>query len=414
MESYDVAVVGAGIVGLATTLNLLQRAPKLRVVVLEKEASVALHQTGHNSGVLHSGIYYRPGSSKATLCTLGVRAMRRFCDEHDVPYQLCGKVIVATEASELPALAELEQRGRANGVRGLRRLEREELVEIEPQARGIAALYSPETGIVDYGLVAQSMAAEAVNHGAQLLLGHAVRSIRTGDQQVIETNVGEVRTRVLVNCAGLQADRVAQLAGVSPGIQIVPFRGEYFTLRPDRVALVRGLIYPVPDPRLPFLGVHFTRRIQGGVECGPNAVLALAREGYNWSRMSVSDLTETLAYTGFWHVAARYWRVGAFELYRSLNRRVFAASLARLVPEVGPDDLVPSGAGVRAQAVAPDGRLIDDFVIEESEHSVHVLNAPSPAATASISIGAHVAERVLRKILPTGLRHAIEETGGIA
>ena len=393
MDGYDVVVVGCGIVGLATGLALQERDPHLRLVFVDKEPEIARHQSGHNSGVIHSGIYYRPGSLKARLCVDGARRMRSFCEEHGVAYELCGKVIVATEEHELSRLAELEQRGVANGVVGVQRLTPEGLSQIEPAARGIAALHVPHTGIVDYVAVAQAMAANLVRHGAAFRLGERVVGFRpvAGGVTVL-TSADPISTQFVVNCAGLHADQVAQMAGLTPAVRIIPFRGEYFLLRPERANLVRGLIYPVPDPQLPFLGVHFTRRIGGGVECGPNAVLAFAREGYTWGHVVPGEILQTMLYRGFWRITGRYWRSGLYEIYRSLNRRAFAESLTRLVPGIQTSDLIQSAAGVRAQAVSQEGILVDDFVIQESEAGVHVLNAPSPAATAALSIGDRLAD----------------------
>ena len=391
-STWDVVVVGAGIVGLASARALAERSPGLRLAVLDKEREVAVHQTGHNSGVIHSGVYYRPGSLKARLCVAGARQMIDYCRSHNIPHELCGKVIVATDESEIGRLDELERRGHANGVPGLRRLSAAELRDLEPQAAGIAALHSPHTGIVDYRTVARCMAADLITRGVPIMMSHSVRGIQRGREElVVTTSTGRLTAHFLVNCAGLHSDEVARMAGARPRVRIVPFRGEYYFLRPEARTLIRGLIYPVPDPDLPFLGVHFTRTVEGEVEAGPNAVLALAREGYARTVVDVGDMRETLTYFGFWRLASRYWRTGIDEFRRSFSRAAFAASLQRLVPAVQETDLVPGGAGVRAQAVAADGMLVDDFVIEHSPRAVHVLNAPSPAATASIAIGDHVA-----------------------
>lgn len=389
---FDMAIVGGGIVGLATGRALLERHPSLRLTVLEKEAEVAAHQTGHNSGVIHSGIYYRPGSLKARLCVEGARRMIEFCQSHGIRYELCGKVIVATEERELGPLEELYRRGTASGVPGLRKIVPDELRDIEPHAAGIAALHSPGTGIVDYREVARAIAADLERRGAVIATGSGVLAIdRDGSHLRIQTARGEVTARHLINCAGLYSDAVARKMGVRPDVQIVPFRGEYYFLRPQRRHLVRGLIYPVPDPRLPFLGVHLTRTVHGEVEAGPNAVLAFAREGYAWSRIRPEELWETLSYRGFRALAARHWRTGLYEMYRSLSKAEFVRSLQRLAPEIRPEDVAPGGAGVRAQAVDGEGRLVDDFRIVETPGAIHVLNAPSPAATASLAIGAHIA-----------------------
>jgi L-2-hydroxyglutarate oxidase len=389
---FDIAIVGGGIVGLATAVTLLKQWPALRVVVLEKEPKVAVHQTGHNSGVIHSGIYYKPGSLKANLCVDGVQRMTAFCEEHGIRYERCGKVIVATNNRELPALEELYRRGTANGVPGLRKISREELQEIEPHAAGIAALHSPNTGIVDYAEVARAMAADVGNRGAAVRTGAEVLAIhQDGSGLRIETTAGEIATRFLINCAGLYADEIARKMGIEPDVRIIPFRGEYYFLRKERQELVRGLIYPVPDPQMPFLGVHFTRTVHGKVEAGPNAVLAFAREGYTKGRIRPAELWATLSYPGFRKLAGRFWRTGLYEYYRSFSKAEFVRGLQRLVPEITMEDVSPGGAGVRAQAVARDGNLVDDFRIVELPRAIHVLSAPSPAATASLAIGNYVA-----------------------
>jgi (S)-2-hydroxyglutarate dehydrogenase len=391
-ERFDVAVVGGGIVGLATTRALLEAHPRLRLVVLEKEARLASHQTGHNSGVIHSGIYYKPGSHKARLCVEGARLMKAFCAEHGIRVDPIGKVIVATSEAELPRLDTLFQRGQANGVEGLALLDASRLREIEPHARAVRAIHSPTTSIVDYGEVAQAMARDLLTRGAIIRTGARVTAIqRNGEGFDLSTASGPVQARRLVNCAGLYSDVVARLAGARPGVRIVPFRGEYYMIRPERHDLVRGLIYPVPDPRFPFLGVHFTRTVHGEVEAGPNAVLAFAREGYRFGRVHPRELLGTLGYRGFWSMARKYWRMGGYEMYRSLSKAAFVEALRRLLPDIGPADITPGGAGVRAQAVAEDGTLLDDFSIVRSADAIHVLNAPSPAATASLAIGRHIA-----------------------
>lgn len=392
----DVAVVGGGIVGVATAMAVLARA-RVSLAVVEKEPRLAAHQTGNNSGVIHSGLYYRPGSLKARNCTAGREALLRFCSEHGIPAERCGKVVVATRAEQVPVLEELRRRGEANGLVGLRRLGPGEIREIEPHAAGVAGLFVPQTGIVDYVRVTEAYAEEVRRGGGEVMLGAPVRKVaRDGDGMVLETGKGEVRCRFLVNCAGLQSDRVARLAGVEPGVLIVPFRGEYYRLAQGRDGLVRNLVYPVPDPEFPFLGVHFTRMVGGGVEAGPNAVLALKREGYTRWSFSLRDTATTFAYPGFWRMARSYWRMGFGEYWRSFDKRAFVRALQALIPEIEPADLTPGGAGVRAQALDPSGRLLDDFRIVEGERQVHVLNAPSPAATASISIGATVAATALR------------------
>jgi len=391
---YDVAVIGGGILGLATAMELTARYPGLGLVVLEKEEQVGTHQSGHNSGVIHSGLYYRPGSAKAEMAVRGARLMVEFCQAHGIPHELCGKVVVATTPDEVARLEELERRGRANGVVGLRAIDADELRVLEPHAAGVRGLHVGSTGIVDYGAVVDAYRRVVEERGGELRLGAAVRSIkRTEDGLRLRTRGGTVETRYAINCAGLYADRVAALAGQEPTLRIVPFRGEYYVLRPERRQLVRNLIYPVPDPRFPFLGVHFTRRIDGRVEAGPNAVLALKREGYAWRDVDLREAWATLSYPGFWRLSRRYWRTGGGEVVRSLSRRALVRALQRLLPAVEARDLLRAGAGVRAQALDRDGSLVDDFRIEESERMVHVLNAPSPAATASLCIGATIADR---------------------
>jgi len=391
-DRYDVAIVGGGIVGLATARALLEAAPRTRLVILEKEAALGQHQTGHNSGVIHSGIYYRPGSFKARLCVEGARLMTEFCARQGIRVEPVGKVIVATDPAELPRLQALFERGTANGVRGLALIDPDRLREREPHAAAIRAIHSPATAIVDYSEVAAALARELVAAGATVETRARVLAAHHGaDGFLLTTSRSEVRARRLVNCAGLYSDVVARLAGAAPDVRIIPFRGEYYLLRPERRDLVRGLIYPVPDPEFPFLGVHFTRTVHGEVEAGPNAVLAFAREGYQFGRVHVGELGRTLGYRGFWAMARRYWRTGGYEVFRSLSRRAFVRALQRLVPAIGAGDVVRGGAGVRAQAVTPEGALVDDFRIVEAPDAIHVLNAPSPAATASLAIGRHIA-----------------------
>ena len=387
---YDIAIIGGGIVGLATALALSERFPSLSAVIIEKESRLASHQTGHNSGVIHAGIYYKPGSYKAKLCVEGGRRMKAFCEANGVRYENCGKVIVATTEAERPRLMALYERGTANGVEGLALIDPARLREIEPYARAVAALHSPATAIVDYTEVSRAMAANLESRGVVLHTGMRVHAIRRAERLYVESSSGTVAAHHLINCAGLYADTVARMMGVRPEVQIIPFRGEYYTLRrgQDRV---RGLIYPVPDPEFPFLGVHFTKRIQGEVEAGPNAVLAFAREGYRLASINPAEMLETVVYRGFWAMAAKYWRTGLYEMYRSVSKPAFLRALQRLVPDLEEHDLEPGGAGVRAQAVAPDGSLVDDFKISETPHAIHVLNAPSPAATASLAIGRHIA-----------------------
>jgi L-2-hydroxyglutarate oxidase LhgO len=388
----DVVVVGGGIVGLATALALVERAPDLRVTVLEKEAEVGRHQTGHNSGVIHSGLYYRPGSAKARLCVEGGRLLRAFCADAGIPVHECGKVVVATNAAEAARLDELYARGVANGVARLELLSADGLRRIEPHAAGVRALWSPTTAVVDFRQVARALAAGLQRRGVQVATARRVVGVRRVSAGfVVQTPHTDVAARWLVNCAGLYSDVVARMAGARPDVQIVPFRGEYYMLRPERAHLVRGLIYPVPDPRFPFLGVHLTRTIHGGVEAGPNAVLALAREGYTRWRVRPAEVAMLLAYPGFWRMVRRYWRTGLHEVVRSLSTRAFVRALQRLVPALDVADVVRAGAGVRAQAVRPDGTLEDDFRIVATAGAIHVLNAPSPAATSALAIGRHVA-----------------------
>ncbi len=391
--TYDIAIIGGGIVGLATARAILERAPRARLTILEKEADIAQHQTGHNSGVIHSGIYYKPGSHKARLCVEGARLMKAYCDKNGIPVETCGKVIVATSQDEVPRLKTLYERGVANGVPGVSMIDAARLTEIEPHARALAGIHSPQTAIVDYRRVAETLAKELTGSGLTLERNFRVASIARSRGEV---RLGAADSRVvtatyLVNCAGLHSDTVARLAGAAVDVQIVPFRGEYYMLRPERRSLVNGLIYPVPDPEFPFLGVHFTRTVHGDVEAGPNAVLALAREGYTWRRVRPAELLATLRFAGFRTMARKYWRTGAYEMYRSLSKRAFVSALQRLVPGLRAEDIRPGGAGVRAQAVTAGGALVDDFRIVQSADAVHVLNAPSPAATASLAIGRHIA-----------------------
>jgi (S)-2-hydroxyglutarate dehydrogenase len=391
---FDLTIIGGGIVGLATALEVTQRYPRLRLAVLEKEEGLAVHQTGHNSGVIHSGIYYKPGSLKAQMCVTGAKALVTFCDQHSIPYERCGKVVVATTAEELPCLEELHRRGIANGVEGMEMIGPERLRELEPHATGIKALHVPTTGIIDFPRVAQAYAKLIQERGGEIRLRHHVyRIIQASDGLILETSQGSVATQHLVNCGGLFCDRVARMAGASPDMQIVPFRGEYYMIAPHRRSLVKNLIYPVPDPALPFLGVHFTRTIDGLVEAGPNAVLALAREGYRKSDFVPRDLGETLTFPGFWKMARRYWQTGMGEMIRSFSKAAFVKALQRLLPELTADDLQPGGSGVRAQAIASSGALVDDFAISVTDRALHVLNAPSPGATASLAIGQMIVEK---------------------
>jgi (S)-2-hydroxyglutarate dehydrogenase len=390
-DAFDLIVVGGGIVGLATAMTLAKSYPGLKLALVEKESALAQHQTGHNSGVIHSGIYYRPGSLKARLCVLGAQQLVRFCEDNAVPYERCGKLVVATDPAEIPRLRELHRRGTANGVPGLRLLEAAEARNLEPHTRCVQALHVPTTGIVDFRQVAQAYARQFTGAGGKVFLNHAVQAIAVHSGGVrVATSQGAFTSRLLINCAGLYADRVALMAGTPIPCQIVPFRGEYYQLRPERNLLVRGLIYPVPDPRFPFLGVHFTRMIDGHVEAGPNAVLAWAREGYQKHDVVWHELAEILQYKGFWHLVSRYWRPGCKELVRSHSRAMFAQALQKLIPEIGREDLLPGGSGVRAQALGHDGALLDDFVVLQAGCMVHLLNAPSPAATSSLAIAEHL------------------------
>jgi (S)-2-hydroxyglutarate dehydrogenase len=390
---YEVAVIGGGIVGVATAMALSEGSPGLSLVLLEKEGALAQHQTGHNSGVIHSGLYYKPGSLKALNCVSGREALYRFCAQQDIRHERCGKIVVATEEKQLPALDELQRRGEANGLLGVRRLDAGDLRQIEPHTAGIAGLHVPETGIVDFVAVTEAMAAQVRRQGGEIRLGAKVTAIsRIAGGFRLRTAAGAVECRSFINCTGLDCDRVARLSGADPGLRIVPFRGEYYRLRPERRSLVRHLIYPVPDPAFPFLGVHFTRRVDGEVEAGPNAVLAFKREGYGRLSFSLRDTLDTLAYRGFWRLAGGYWATGLGEYRRSLHKGSFVRELQKLLPELCAQDLLPGGAGVRAQAVTLDGKLVDDFRIVQEAGMIHVLNAPSPAATASISIGREVAE----------------------
>jgi L-2-hydroxyglutarate oxidase len=393
----SVYIIGGGIVGLSTAMALAQGTPALRPVVLEKEASLAEHQTGHNSGVIHSGIYYKPGSLKARFTVQGAREMVEFAKAHDIAYEVCGKVVVATLPEELPRLEELHRRGTANGTPGLEMIGPERLRELEPHAAGLGALHVASTGIIDYVAVARAYAAVVRRQGGEIRTGARVLGIRRdGDAWVIETSAGAERAARLINCAGLHSDVMARLAGTAPPVRIVPFRGEYYELEKSRESLVRSLIYPVPDPTFPFLGVHFTRMVHGGVEAGPNAVLSFKREGYRRTDFDARDAWDTLSYPGFWRLARKYWRTGAGEFYRSFSKAAFVRALQRLLPDLRAEDLHPSGAGVRAQAIDPTGSLVDDFSIQAIGGIIHVLNAPSPAATASLPIGRAIADEARR------------------
>lgn len=398
MTQTSVVIVGGGIVGLATAYRLMERYPDVRVTVLEKETRIAQHQTGHNSGVLHSGIYYKPGSLKAINCRAGKVAMEEFCQREGVPFDVCGKVIVATSEAELPALDTIFERGKANGV-ACEVIDRDRLAELEPHTRGVRAIHVPETGIVNYVDVCHRMADRVIAAGGRVVTGAKVYAVqRVGDDLVFTTTIGEFTANLAVNCAGLYCDRVAAIAGAVPEVKIVPFRGEYFELKPAAEHLVKNLIYPVPDPAFPFLGVHFTRMIGGGVECGPNAVLAFGREAYTRWQLSPRELSETLAFPGFRTMASKYWRTGMGEMWRSFSKGAFVSALQKLIPEIRASHLVAAPAGIRAQAIRKDGQLVDDFLVEETERFIHVLNAPSPAATASLNIGNLVVDRLAQKM----------------
>jgi (S)-2-hydroxyglutarate dehydrogenase len=387
----DLLIIGAGIVGLATALETTRRFPSMRVIVVEKEDRVAAHQTGHNSGVIHSGLYYRTGSLKARNCVAGAASMKRFCQENGVPYEECGKLVVATSEDELTRLKGLHERGKANGVPGLRWMTREEFRELEPHCEGLSALHVPSTGIVDYKLVAEKYAQLIQRAGGEIVLGALVVGLRAGnDGNIVETKAGTFRARYVINCAGLYSDAITRMAGLQTNLEIIPFRGEYYEIRPERRTLINNLIYPVPDPRFPFLGVHFTRRVNGSVEAGPNAVLAFGREGYSGSSPDMTEAVEMMRFPGFWKMAKRYWKKGLEEQYRAWTKSAFTKALQVLVPELQDSDLAPGGSGVRAQAVDADGNLVDDFYFVHSGRMIHVCNVPSPAATASLEIGKEI------------------------
>jgi L-2-hydroxyglutarate oxidase len=395
LVTVKIAIIGGGIVGLATAYRLGERDPGAEITVLEKEAGVGQHQTGHNSGVLHCGLYYKPGTIRARLAVTGIRQMVEFCQANGVAHDVCGKLVVATEESEVPRLGALLERGTANGVAGLRLLGPEQMREIEPHVGGVAALHVPQEGIVDYPGVCDALVARLREHGTRVVTGARVRKLRhNGPGWVAETTAGEFPADYIINCAGLQCDRVSQLAGERREMRILPFRGEYYKIRPERQYLVRNLIYPTADPRFPFLGLHFTRLIHGGIEAGPNAVLAFAREGYRKTDFNLADVIDALTYRGFRRFLARYPSIAWYELRRSFSRKLFCRSLQRLVPEIQPDDLVTGGSGVRAQAIVPDGEIVQDFSIIARDNALHVLSAPSPAATASLAIGAEIANMV--------------------
>ena len=405
---FDITIIGGGIVGLATALEITQRWPSLKLAVLEKEDRLAAHQTGHNSGVIHSGIYYKPGSLKAQTCVTGAKAIVSFCRQYDIPYEICGKVVVATSHAELPRLEELHRRGTANGVEGMEMIGPERLRELEPHATGIRALHVPTTGIIDFPRVAQTYARLIQEKGGDIRLRHELRRIVHADGGLIlDTSQDSIHSKFMINCGGLHCDRIARIAGAQPNLQIVPFRGEYYTIAPQRRNLVKNLIYPVPDPAFPFLGVHFTRTMDGFVEAGPNAVLAFAREGYKKSDFNTRDLQETLRFSGFRKMARKYWQTGMGEMYRSFSKQAFLTALQRLLPELTLNDLQPGGSGVRAQAISSEGALVDDFMIDVTGSALHVLNAPSPGATASLAIGKMIVEKAEQAF---GWEHVIRNT----
>jgi len=396
-QIYDIAIIGGGIVGTATGMMLSQKG--YSIIILEAENRLAAHQTGNNSGVIHSGIYYKPGSLKAKNCVEGRELMYRFCNDNNIAHERCGKIIVVVDENEIPSLDEIERRGLANGLKGLKKLNKEEIKEYEPKANGVKGLFVPDTGIVDYTKVTNTFASKIMESGGEIKTNRRFISIkRYQGELILKTPSGEIKCKLLINCGGLQSDRIAKKCGINPGLQIIPFRGEYCKLKPEKEYLVKSLVYPVPDPKFPFLGVHFTRMINGGIEAGPNAVLAFKREGYSKKDFSLRDIKEMVTYSGFWKMAAKYYKTGFEEFHRSFSKEAFVKALNKLIPEIKPDDIYPAGAGVRAQAVDSNGKLLDDFRIIESERMIHVLNAPSPAATASLSIGRIIAEKAIMKL----------------
>ena len=398
-KTYDIAIIGGGIVGTATALKLLDK-KSYSLLLLEAEDHLAAHQTGHNSGVIHSGLYYKPGSLKALNCAAGREMIYNFCEEHNIIHNRCGKVVVATSEKEITALNLLEERGKANRLTGLKRLRKDELKEYEPHVSGVAGLFVPQTGIVDYKDVVEKYAELIIKKGGLIKTNSSVVSMkRTNRELIFNTKNNEYKAKLIVNCAGLQSDRVARMCGVNPKLKIIPFRGEYYKLKKEKEHLVKNLIYPVPDPQYPFLGVHFTRMIKGGVEAGPNAVLAFKREGYSKTDFSFRDVMEMKLYPGFWKMAMKHYKMGISEFRRSFSKNLFVESLQKLIPEVQYDDVYAEGAGVRAQALEHDGKLVDDFRIVEAKQMIHVLNAPSPAATASLSIGEKIAEMIQKKFV---------------
>ncbi len=397
--TYDVVIVGGGIVGLATAFRLVELRPSVRLLLLEKEDGLARHQTGHNSGVLHAGLYYKPGSAKAHLAVQGLQQMVAFCRAHGIAHEQCGKIVVATAEEELPRLEILWQRGIENGLQGLRKLSQEQIKEIEPHATGLAAIHVPQEGLVDYPAVAEKLGELVRQSGSEIRLNaRCLRLSPFSGGWTAVTTAGDFQARFVVTCGGLHADRLVKASGQKPSVKIIPFRGEYYRLKRERQQLVRNLIYPVPDPKFPFLGVHFTRLIHGGIEAGPNAVLAFAREGYKWSTINLRDLAESVSFPGLWRFLMAYPSLCGYEIRRSLSKAEFTRSLQKLVPEICEDDLEPGDAGVRAQAMTANGKLVEDFHFEEAQGILHVVNAPSPAATASLAIGAQIAGRVLPQL----------------
>lgn len=395
----DIVVIGAGIVGLATAYQIQKKAPHLSIVVVDKEKKVATHQTGNNSGVIHSGLYYRPGSLKALNCINGYHMLLEFCQQYQVPYEICGKVVVATSKEEIPYLEQLFERGQANGLQGIKKIGYQELKEKEPYVNGVAGIHVPQTGIIDYKLVCNRLAQVITQGNCRILMQHKVEHVHLSDEEtIVVTDKIEISTRLMINCAGLYSDKIAKQTHPDLEVKIIPFRGEYYKLKEDKKRLVKNLIYPVPDPNFPFLGVHFTRMINGEVEAGPNAVLAFAREGYKKTTINPSELIDSLLWPGFQKVAKKYWRTGMGEMYRSFSKKAFTTALQKLMPAIRENDLIPGGAGVRAQACDKDGGLLDDFSILESKSVINVVNAPSPAATSSLSIGDKIADMAIANL----------------
>ncbi len=395
---YDIIIIGGGIVGLASAYQIKKARPDLNLAVLEKENRVAAHQTGNNSGVIHSGLYYKPGSLKALNCIKGYNLIVDFCKKEDIPHEICGKIVVATDQVEVPRLETLYERGVQNGLKNIKKLKKEELKDYEPHVTGVAGLFVPQTGIIDFKAVSNKYAEKIIELGGEVLLSRKVENIVKKNNSIhIETTLGQYETNLVINCAGLYSDKIASLTVPNLDVRIIPFRGEYYKIKESKHYLVKNLIYPVPDPAFPFLGVHYTRMIEGGIEAGPNAVFAMAKEGYKKSDINLKELFESLGWPGFRKVAGKYWKTGMGEYYRSFSKAAFTKALQKLIPEIQQDDLIPGGAGVRAQACDRTGGLLDDFLILESEHVINVCNAPSPAATSSLSIGATVAEKVMER-----------------